>query len=44
MGNTRFEFDENAYYSKPEVKSNDPDLLKEQAYCQKYLNQKIQPH
>ncbi len=41
IGNTRFEFDENAYYSKPKVKSDDPELLKEQAYCQKYLNQKI---
>ncbi len=41
IGNTRFEFDENAYYSKPKVKSDDPELLKEQAFCQKYLNQKI---
>ncbi len=41
LGNTRFEYDEDAYYSPPKVKSNDPELLKFQAYCQKYLGQKI---
>ena len=41
LGNTRFEFDESAYRTAPEVKSDDPELLKFQAYCQKYLGQKI---
>jgi len=41
LGNTRFEYDENAYYSPPKVKSTDPELLKFQSYCQKYLGQKI---
>ena len=41
LGNTRFEYDENAYMSTPEVKSDDPELLKYQAYCRDYLNQKI---
>lgn len=41
MNTTRFEFDENAYRSIPEVKSDDPELLKYQKYCQDYLNQKI---
>ena len=41
LGITRFEYDENAYYSAPSVKSDDPELLKFQAYCQKYLGQKI---
>ncbi len=41
MGTTRFEFDESAYRSTPEVKSDDPELIKFQKYCRKYLNQKI---
>ena len=41
LGNTRFEYDEDAYYSPPKVKSNDPELLQFQSYCQKYLGQKI---
>ena len=41
LGITRFDFDENAYLKAPEVKSDDPELLQEQAFCQKYLKQKI---
>lgn len=41
MNTMRFEFDENAYRSMPNVKSDDPELLKFQKYCQNYLNQKI---
>ena len=41
LGNSRFEYDENAYYSAPTVKSDDPELLQFQSYCQKYLGQKI---
>ena len=35
MGSSRFEFDENAYLSIPEVKSDDPDLIAFQKYCKK---------
>ena len=41
MNMSRFEFDENAYRSMPEVKSDDPQLLKFQKFCRDYLNQKI---
>ena len=41
LGNTRFVYDESAYLTPPSVKSDDPELLKYQAYCQKYLGQKI---
>ena len=41
LGETRFDYDENAYITVPEVRSDDPELLKYQSYCQKYLNQKI---
>ena len=41
MGQFRFEFDENAYMSIPEVKSDDPELIKYQEFCVKYLGQNI---
>ena len=41
IGVPAFEFDESTYLSVPKVKSDDPELLKRQAYCQNYLNQKI---
>ncbi len=41
MGSSRFVYDEDAYRTAPEVRSDDPDLLKFQAYCQNYLGQKI---
>lgn len=41
LGQFIFEFDENAYISIPSVKSDDPDVLKYQEFCKKYLTQKI---
>ena len=41
LGETRFIYDENAYLTAPEVKSDDPDLIKFQKYCQTYLGQQI---
>ena len=41
MGQTKFEFDENAYLTVPKVKSDDPELLKYQTFCRKYLGQQI---
>lgn len=40
-GNFLFQFDEDAYMSIPEVKSDDKELLAYQKFCQKYLGQKI---
>ena len=41
LGETRFIYDEQKYLTVPEVKSDDPELLKYQKYCQNYLSQKI---
>ena len=41
LGQFIFEFDENAYMSIPDVKSDDPEILKYQEFCKKYLSQKI---
>ncbi|MGX8773703.1 MAG: L,D-transpeptidase family protein [Bacillota bacterium] len=41
LGDTRFVYDEKAYITMPEVRSDDADLLKFQKYCRDYLGQKI---
>ncbi|MDD4200843.1 MAG: L,D-transpeptidase family protein [Eubacteriales bacterium] len=40
-GNFLFQFDEDAYRTMPEVKSDDRELAEYQKFCRKYLNQKI---
>lgn len=41
MGEFHFIFDEKKYYTAPEVRSDDPELIAYQKYCKKYLKQKI---
>ena len=41
LGENRFIYNEKKYLTTPEVKSDDPELLKFQKYCQSYLGQKI---
>ncbi|MGN0702705.1 MAG: L,D-transpeptidase family protein [Lentihominibacter sp.] len=41
MGLTRFEYDEKAYVASPKIKADDPDLIRYQKFCKKYLNQQI---
>lgn len=41
LGDLTFQYDEKNYYTMPEVKADNEELLNYQSYCRKYLKQKI---
>ena len=43
LGETRFDYDENAYITVPEVRSDDPELLKYQSECTAHPYHAVSP-